>query len=73
MLTHSFILQTLMQLRGYVAKKMNLNEESLSMNPDLQNELPEGVHPQLLWSKGPLHDMTKNNLPLTLTDLHYDR
>ena len=63
---------TLSELRHQVAKKMDLVEESITMNP-VAEDLPDGVAPQLLWSDGPLADLTASNLPLSLADLNYQQ
>jgi len=64
---------TLRELRKIVADKMEVVEESITMNPYLDaDDLPDGAPAQLLWSKGPLAELTKGNLDLTLTQLKFD-
>jgi hypothetical protein len=62
---------TIREIRAEVAKKLDVVEQSVMMNPD-QDELAEGVAAMLLFAgEGPLAEQTKGNLDLTLHDLKY--
>ena len=61
---------TLRELRKIVADKMEVVEESITMNPN-PDDLPDGAPAQLLWSKGSLAELTQGNLDLTLTQLKF--
>ena len=62
----------LMVLRQMVAQKMEWDEKSITMNPNLETR-PDGVSANLLWSKGYFAERTQGNLELTLADLNYDK
>ena len=64
---------TLRDLRKLVSDKMEVIEESITMNPHPEAAKEIGAGAQLLWAKGPLKDLTQENLDLTLSDLKYDR